>query len=148
MDVVRDVDCDYVEEQNLVSGYLAGRLSDEEADALEKHFFGCEKHWREVRAGEEVRTAMRRSRAEQGTPLTASKRSHQLAIWRMFAVAAALAAVAMGALLVMRTSRTSVTPPSRTPLEELAAIATGTRTTEGRLSLELPHVGIDRGSKS
>src|SRR5690349_17643776 len=127
MDVVRDVDCDYVEEQNLVSGYLAGRLSDEEADALEKHFFGCEKHWGEVQAGEEIRTAMRRPPAQGNTAeARVGGRRGPWTGWRVLALAAVLGAAAVGAVLVLRARGSGI--------DALANAAGTRRTTEARLS--------------
>ena len=61
MDPVNDFGCQYVEEHDLVSAYLGGRLSEQEAEAFERHYFGCERCWGEVKAGEEIRAALKRA---------------------------------------------------------------------------------------
>ena len=52
MDPVNDLGCQDVEEHDLVSAYLGERLSEPEAEAFERHYFGCERCWAEVKAGE------------------------------------------------------------------------------------------------
>ena len=46
-DVVKDLDCASVEEGELVNLYVTHQLSDGDAEAFEKHYFGCETCWNE-----------------------------------------------------------------------------------------------------
>lgn len=93
MDVPKSLDCTLVDEQDLVSRYIGRKLSPEEAETFEEHYFGCERCWGEVKAGAEVRASL--------APAS-SIRSR----WRPFAIAAAIAFVAFGAaLIVSRTGR-------------------------------------------
>jgi CHAT domain-containing protein len=96
MDVVKDLDCQYVEEHELVTSYLAGRLSEDEAEAFEKHYFGCEKCWAEVRAGNEIRAALK------GHAGGATVRRGPWTNWKLLAIAAAVGVVVFGGLLFVR----------------------------------------------
>ena len=65
------VTCTRVEEEDLDARYLAGTLSEEEAEAFEEHYFGCERCWTAVRTGLDVRAA---STATMGEPQVATPR--------------------------------------------------------------------------
>ena len=43
MDVSKILDCNSVEEQDLVSQYVGRKLNPEEAEAFEEHYFGCDR---------------------------------------------------------------------------------------------------------
>ena len=51
------VTCTRVEQEDLDARYLAGTLSDEEAEAFEEHYFGCDRCWSTVQLGLEVRAS-------------------------------------------------------------------------------------------
>lgn len=51
------VTCTRVEEEDLDARYLAGTLSEEEAEAFEEHYFGCDRCWTAVQTGLDVRAA-------------------------------------------------------------------------------------------
>jgi hypothetical protein len=53
--------CEQVDERDLEAGYLAGRLSEEEASAFEAHFFGCERCWALLQNAQAVAAARRAS---------------------------------------------------------------------------------------
>lgn len=54
----------YAEEHDLVESYLAGRLSEEERDAFEAHYFDCEVCLERLETAEGFREGMRRVAAE------------------------------------------------------------------------------------
>ena len=92
---LNEITCELVHEGDLDTRYLAGRLSEEEAEAFEAHFFGCERCWKLVQQGLGVQSAFRadpstRSSAISATPARANRR------WWGLAAAAAVAAVAFG----------------------------------------------------
>src|SRR5207244_1830986 len=58
MDVSKILDCNSVEEQDLVSQYVGRKLSPEEAEAFEEHYFGCDRCWAEVQGATELRAAL------------------------------------------------------------------------------------------
>lgn len=130
-DVVLELDCRSVEERDLVSLYVMNKLSEADAEAFEKHYFGCERCWDEVQRATEVRAAL----AGSGAP---SKAKHQTnakllhgpwpRLRPILVAAAVLAAVAVGVVLVGRRSSPS------SPLTELSAAVVSTRPTEGWLS--------------
>ncbi|MGE0552090.1 MAG: zf-HC2 domain-containing protein [Gemmatimonadales bacterium] len=51
------ITCDRVDALELDTRYLAGTLTDEEAEAFEAHYFGCDRCWGLVRQGSEIRAA-------------------------------------------------------------------------------------------
>jgi len=60
-----DLTCAEVDDRDLESGYLAGRLTAEEAEAYEAHYFGCERCWHTLEtalAFRSVRGGRRRAR--------------------------------------------------------------------------------------
>ena len=88
--------CAQVDAQDLDARYLAGTLSDPEAEAFEAHYFGCDRCWELVHGGAEVRGALtgpgaRRRPARGG--LTPRIRSSTA---RWMGLAAALAGVTVG----------------------------------------------------
>jgi CHAT domain-containing protein len=140
MDVVKQMDCQYVMEHDLVGAFLAGYLSEEDAEAFEKHFFECNRCWAEVKAGEEIRAA--RTKLVAAGP-DSGRRS--AATWRILAIAAALMAATLGSLLLVRNSRTPL-ENSRTLLEEVTiAAAQMPRRVEARLTLKTPYAPLRRG---
>ena len=54
----REITCELVDERELDSRYLSGRLTDDEASAFEAHYFGCDRYWALVRGGMGIRAAM------------------------------------------------------------------------------------------
>ncbi len=72
------MNCEHVDEQDLVPRYLAGQLDPAKAEAFEAHYFECERCWAEVRRATELRAAFASAPAE-GTP--AQTRGRRPAIW-------------------------------------------------------------------
>lgn len=52
-----DLTCADVDDRDLESGYVAGRLTAEEADAYEAHYFGCDRCWRRLEIALAIRSA-------------------------------------------------------------------------------------------
>ena len=105
MDVPKPLDCTLVDEQDLVSRYIGRKLSPEEAETFEEHYFGCERCWGEVKAGAEVRAAVQDVRAtvpdSRGTVVKGP--------WRTLALLAVAAAVVIAAAGILVRSRRSST---------------------------------------
>lgn len=85
------ITCEIVDEGDLEARYLAGRLSPDQAEAFEAHFFGCERCWGLVQQGLAVRSAFQpdlsHARPGRGNPRRR---------WWGLAVAAGIAAIAVG----------------------------------------------------
>lgn len=130
MDVSRTLDCNAVEEQDLVSRYVGRKLSPEEAEAFEEHYFGCDRCWAEVQAATEVRAALaeehagERRKPEQAQPGAVIQGPWSRTALRLVAV---IAIAAAAAVVIWRTQSNSV-------LTTLASVAREHRTTEGRIS--------------
>lgn len=78
-------------DESTAARYLAGRLAEHEAEAFEAHYFACDRCWKEVRAAQELRSALEpatRTKAVRGRP------------WIPLAAAAALVGALAGWMLV------------------------------------------------
>jgi CHAT domain-containing protein/Tfp pilus assembly protein PilF len=104
MDVSKILDCNSVEEQDLVSQYVGRKLSSEEAEAFEEHYFGCDRCWAEVQAATELRAALQEqgSRGRESVPEPVQSRVIR-GPWRNWGLlaAAAVAIVAVAAALLV-----------------------------------------------
>ena len=101
---MKEIDCDSVEERDLVVRYLGGRLPEAEAEAFEVHYFGCERCWGEVRGAAEIRAA-------HGLPVLAApsqvKRDKGRDVWTLLAAAAAVALMVVGLRQLVQRSEVS-----------------------------------------
>jgi hypothetical protein len=52
------MNCEYVEQHDILGSYMAGTLADEERDGFEEHFFGCEQCLQEVEAARVAREVL------------------------------------------------------------------------------------------
>ncbi len=77
--------CDRVDREDLDTRYLAGRLTEAEAEAFESHFFACDRCWGLVHQGVEVRSAGRPAATSKNPRATKWRRWP----WIPFAAAAA-----------------------------------------------------------
>jgi hypothetical protein len=93
---VKEFDCTYVEQNDLVASYLAGRLPQVEAEAFEAHYLGCEHCWDEVRLAGEIRTALGQPAIAPVSAETRSARATRGEAWTLLAAAAAVAVIAIG----------------------------------------------------
>ena len=130
MDVAGELDCVFVEENDFVSRYVAEKLSPEEAEAFEQHYFGCERCWGEVRQATEVRATLSKvgvgiRESASGAPVSRVVRGP----WRRPAFLVAAAAAAAAAVVTLMSS----VPPigkirQSKPLQQrLESIARSTR---------------------
>jgi Putative zinc-finger len=77
--------CADVEARDLDAGYLAGRLSPEEAAAYEAHYFGCDRCWATLRLASEARAAL-----AVGAPAVVHRRWRRRHIWGLASAATLL----------------------------------------------------------
>ena len=122
------ITCARVDEEDLDARYLAGTLSEEEAEAFEEHYFACDRCWSTVQLGRDVRAASdRRASAaalEVRRVAPAGARAISRARWMPVAIAAALTLVAVG--LWQRSDPRAVIPssdPLRGPNDSIPAVA-------------------------
>ena len=105
MTVTPELTCESVEERNLVALYAAEKLNEESAEAFEQHYFDCDRCWNEVRRAAEIRASHATSPAERSSTLKTADgkviRGPWMR-WRVLAVAAAAAFVAVGAWQILR----------------------------------------------
>ena len=96
------ITCTRVEEEDLDARYLAGTLSEEEAEAFEAHYFGCDRCWSTVQLGLDVRAANRPQEGKAEPPALAVARGagDRAPIarrrWWPLAIAASVAVLAVG----------------------------------------------------
>ena len=126
------ITCTRVEEEDLDARYLAGTLSEEEAEAFEEHYFGCDRCWSAVQVGLDVRAASRPSteRAAEAPAPAAAQGSRDRAPriarrpWWPLALAASIAVIAIG--VWQWSDRSTVVPRGdvlRGPADTLHAVA-------------------------
>lgn len=86
--------CARVDEKDLDLRYLTGRLSDQEAEAFEAHYFTCDRCWALVQQGAPVRAV--RLPPAPAAARQARRRPSTYRLWLPLALAAGLAALAFG----------------------------------------------------
>jgi hypothetical protein len=92
-----EITCELVDNSDLDTRYLAGRLSAEEAEAFEAHFFGCERCWGLVQQGLEVQSAFGAHTAPSGLRSDPPRsRTRTPARWWGLAAAAGIVLAAVG----------------------------------------------------
>jgi anti-sigma factor RsiW len=101
------VTCELVDEADLDTRYLAGRLTPDEAEAFEAHFFGCERCWGLVQGGLEVQSAFG---SQAATPASASVAAASPTMPRRWWGLAAAAGIVLAALGVWRLGSFSQAP--------------------------------------
>ena len=119
--------CEEIENTELAEKYLLGRLSPDEQEAYEDHYFRCSRCFDDL----QLRQGMQAELSEMADPRTVSLRSRPPLGWSVWAVAAAIliAVAAAGFWRILRTPGTRVapviaqqTPPADSPLELLARV--------------------------
>ncbi|MGZ8397595.1 MAG: zf-HC2 domain-containing protein [Gemmatimonadales bacterium] len=90
------ITCELVDERDLDTRYIAGRLNPEEAEGFEAHFFACERCWALVQQGVEVRSALSPDPGASHSQREASGFRRTGRGWWGLAAAAAVAAVMLG----------------------------------------------------
>ncbi|MEO7138027.1 MAG: hypothetical protein ABI037_09950 [Gemmatimonadales bacterium] len=92
-----EVTCELVDERDLDTRYLSGRIIPEEAEAFEAHFFGCERCWGLVHQGLAVRSAFQPDASLAGSSSRpVSPQPSAARRWWGLAAAAGIGAVAFG----------------------------------------------------
>ncbi len=104
---INEIACEVVDESDLDTRYLAGRLTQEQAEAFEAHFFGCERCWGLVQQGLAVRSALGASAALEIEHPERVPKNGRAAWWGLAAAAGIAAAVGIWRL----------GPPQREPAE-------------------------------
>lgn len=121
------MDCGRIESEEIAERYLLGRLTDEDRDAFESHFFACDRCFDRLRTLRSVRAELRSDPAIEPVAVAAIRR--RVPPWAL--AAAAVLAIGIGAgLWTLR--RTNEVAPAQT--------ATNPRTPEPRSLAELARV--------
>ena len=130
--MAREIDCKYVEENNLVALYLAEALPEDTANVFERHYLGCDDCSDELQAGLEVRTAFGPKAGSAGASSSAEpvRKGLPRRDWRLLAAAAAVGVVALAGVLVVVRGRSD-------PVTTLAAAVGDELPIEARLSGKL-----------
>ena len=122
------MNCQQVEEQEVIERYLAEKLSEQESAAFEEHFLGCKQCFEELRLHHAAAAEMRqRALRKRQMPLTKWNQA-----WKVSLAVAAVLVLAFVSVMVLRRGRTpepqqsSVVPPDRHEelFKELAEIKT------------------------
>lgn len=138
MDVARELDCASIEERDLVSRYLAEKLPSEEAEAFEKHYFGCDRCWEELQAATEVRAVSSegRGREKASQAEIPRRRGPVWTNWRVLSLAAVVAVAVAAGLISLRLRRFS-------PIASLVAGVGEWRPVEARLAGDFEYAKPD-----
>lgn len=116
-----ETNCPYGAESDIEVRYLAGKLSAEESEAFEEHYFACDRCFAAVQRGAEIHAAMRSpatspsAESEPGViPITRARR--RFSTWQPALAAAAVVIVALGIRQMTASRRVTViqTPTSST----------------------------------
>lgn len=122
------MNCQQVEEQEVIERYLAEKLSGQESAAFEEHFLGCKQCFEELRLHHAAAAEIRqRALRKPQMPLTKWNQA-----WKMSLAVAAVLALGFVSVMVLNRGRisepqqSSVVPPDRDDalFKELAAIKT------------------------
>jgi hypothetical protein len=127
--VIDRFNCDVVDEHDLVARFVAGRLTEAEAQALEVHCLECEKCWSELRLALKVHAAAEPdgiASTHARAAATAGAAARRPRVW-MWAAAAALILAAGASWLLQRNQ-----PP--------------TEIERGGLQLERVNVSVQNGT--
>lgn len=89
----RAITCAEVDERHLEAAYLAGRLSAEDAEAFEAHFFACDRCWALVQQAAEVRAALTERPRTGAVRTTGARRGRLRRLVPLLAAAAVILAV-------------------------------------------------------
>lgn len=92
---MREIDCTRADETDLVALYLAGKLPENEAEAFETHYLGCERCAAALREGGEIRAALGKP-VLVSAPASAEAPGRGQNVWTFLAAAAAVAAFFYG----------------------------------------------------
>lgn len=102
-----EITCEIVDGGDLDTRYLAGKLSPEEAEAFEAHFFGCERCWGLVQQGLAVRSAFDAELPARSTAVPARAPGAGRPWWGLAAAAVAVVALGVWQIATQREPRFS-----------------------------------------
>lgn len=100
--------CETALDGELVAAYVTGRLGEEQSEAFEQHFFGCEACWALVQTATAARTSFGSERRAAAASMPAALSGRR---WANLVPAAGLAAALAGVAL-FGVWRTDAPPPS------------------------------------
>lgn len=83
--------CEDTDERDLEARYAAAKLSSDDAEAFEEHFFACDRCWSLVQRAVEIRAAQTRA-ARARPPRSPAWRSNRVSRWLTLAAAAIIVA--------------------------------------------------------
>ncbi len=141
---MRTLDCDRVDREDVVASYLNGHIPADEAEAFERHYFGCERCWTEVQRAIELRAALKQD--APATPIAGAVppvRHAARRVWWPWIAAAATIVLVAG---IWQANRTSTPPASegpavtdvvRSPSDSGFSVQI-TRSAPGRVQLQWP----------
>ena len=87
---MREIDCTRADDTDLVALYLAGRLPEDEAEAFEHHYLGCDRCGAALHEAGEIRAALGQPVLVPAAPTPAPPISTR-DVWTLLAAAAAVA---------------------------------------------------------
>jgi anti-sigma factor RsiW len=124
-DVTKELDCPSGGKADTAALYLAGRLTDSEAEAFEEHYFSCPECREDVRRGGELRETMGRPAIVAPAPERRAARS-----WLPLAAAAAVALIGVGIWHLSRRTEEAATV-SRAARGSIAGLSVSARADGG-----------------
>ena len=99
------MDCDRVAREDILENYLGDRLSPDDREAFEQHYFECARCFDDLRLLESIRTALRPAARSSALP------TRQRLTWLAPAAGLAAAIVLASAVALWRGREISVAPP-------------------------------------
>jgi tetratricopeptide (TPR) repeat protein len=120
------MDCQQVENKNVIERYLADRLSEQEMEAFEQHYLECARCFDEL----QLRHATAIELARRPIPLTPARKSWVFS-WQWSLAFAAVVLAVLASVLYMRSGQqarsratqiAAVQPPDASLLEQLAVV--------------------------
>ena len=103
------MDCGRVAREEILESYLAGRLTEQDREAFEGHYFECARCFDELRTLQTIRDVLPGATVE-----FEAKRTHGVTRWAPAVGLAAAVVLAVGTVLLMRPSSPSSPPESTT----------------------------------
>src|SRR6476659_10109169 len=98
--------CLYTDDSDIEQRYLAGKLSETDAEEFERHYFECDACWNRVQRGAEIKAALHASerpvqtsepvRPIEREPLKLPPRRRSLGSWAAYLATAAVVVIGVG----------------------------------------------------
>src|SRR5688572_30188495 len=100
------MDCDRVAREDVLESYLGDRLSPDDRDAFEEHYFGCARCFDDLRLLESIRTELRPAAAASAFP------TRRRLTWLAPAAGVAAVVVLASTVVLWRSREVSIAPPA------------------------------------